>query len=253
MTTTRAPNTVRRLTPCYRPRPAMAAFFLISLWFVAAPVGAQITLGIRGGSSLARVSGVESSDVTIDWHTGINAGPAVSFSLSDRLGIQTGGFYVQKGVDLSAFVEDFAGEVGTALSQNYIEVPVMLTVNTDADRAVQFRFYAGPAVAYRSSCQYDYDLPDSVRAVFEEMGIADSGDCEDVAHLTGEGGPHTAPSWDFGMAGGLGVGIGLSDRLQLTLDGYFTQGLRSVDTSEVESTDRNQAVNLQAGLAYSIW
>ena len=56
---------------------------------------------------------------------------------------------------------------------------------------------------------------------------------------------------DFGLAGGGGLGVRLSDRLGVEVGALYTYGLRDVDESETE-TVRHRVATLRAGLTYSV-
>ena len=49
--------------------------------------------------------------------------------------------------------------------------------------------------------------------------------------------------------GGAGVDIGVSERVDLVIDLFYTLGLTSVDDSPEESDVKNRAITIRAGVA----
>ena len=129
---------------------------LISLSSISQPTPSA---GIRAGAISATLKGdaVNSLNALIDYtngkvttsnRTGFFAGGYGSLPLSDKLSIEPGAYYAQKGYNLNGALSikgaDFLSANAQAqLTTHYIDVPVLLKANLNG-----FQIFGGPQVSY---------------------------------------------------------------------------------------------------------
>ena len=196
-----------------------------------------LTLAIRGGLSRATLSG-SGTDGEVDSRNGLNAGATVTVPIADRFSLQLGGAYVQKGARLSA---DFEGDIeieGVALSAtlklDYIEVSALGKVVIPlGDSKASMHLLAGPAVAFNTKSEANLPL-------FGTMDFSEN-----------------VKTADFGLAGGIGAEISISEGMMFSIDTLYTLGLQSIgkDTSDegiVDDDVKNRAFTVQVGLGFPI-
>lgn len=191
---------------------AMAALFAAAS---TAPLAAQgVSVGVKAGVSSSNVSTDQPGFEDTSSRTGIVGGAFLSFGLGSALDVQVEGLYSQEG-----FGADIGGGSATA-KVNYISIPVFLKLNLGADDAqVRPNVFGGGFFAFEASC--------SLSA--EAGGVSASGDCDDE-------GLDERETTNYGILFGAGVGIALSDNLNLVFDGRYNLGLANLDSS-VEGED----------------
>ena len=159
------------------------------LALTAMPAAAQVGVAAGGISSDATVE-LNGSDVPTESRTGFQAG--VSYATGGIFGIIVGGFYTEKGFDVSASDE--------RVRLSYIEVPVMGVVRLPIlERVLGPRLYGGINGGFEVSCKT------------EGTGLVTAGLCENTN------------SFDFGLKGGIGLQV-----LFFGLDFAYTYGLSDV-------------------------
>jgi len=162
---------------------------MLLLAVTAVPAVAQVGITAGGISSDATVE-LGSSDVSTDARTGFQAG--VSYATGGIFGIIVGGYYTEKGFDVSASNE--------SVRLSYIEVPVMGVVRLPIlERVIGPRLYGGINGGFEVSCKT------------EGTGLVTPGLCENTN------------SFDFGLKGGIGLQV-----LFFGLDLAYTYGLSDV-------------------------
>jgi hypothetical protein len=133
---------------------------IISLAIFSTSANAQTKPGIRVGvtqstwsgdaiNSLNNLTGFTNGYVTTKSRTGFYAGGFVNMPLTDRISLEPGAYYSQKGYTLKGELPvdklEFLGASATAAVQShYIDIPVLLKMNV----AKGFDVYAGPQVSY---------------------------------------------------------------------------------------------------------
>lgn len=198
---------------------AVVILFLLAMPMF--PLSAQTVLGIRGGVNIATLN-----EDGADNRTGVNLGVAVDVPLSESLGLQFGGFYSQKGA------QDEVGGATATIALDYIEIPALLRYDLPASGGASVHFLLGPAVAFEASCNAEAaDASASVSFDCDEAGI-------------------DSKSIDFGAMGGLGLDIGISESLRLTVEGLYNLGLISIDDAGGDT--KNRAFTIRAGVGFPL-
>lgn len=200
---------------------------------VAGPLAAQDWyLGVEGGLNVSDIS-VEDDETELDSETGLRIGGVLrrDFGPSGLFGIQTGVAYSQKGAS------EEEGGVELAIELDYVEVPLLLTVNAAPGSAVRPRAYAGPQVAFEASCS----LVGSDGATTVDVDC-DSTEFEEIGFET--------KSTDFSLLFGGGLDVAAGPGV-LTFDGRYDLGLSNINDSpgsdQLEAKNRN--IQISAGYA----
>jgi len=130
---------------------------ILSLGLLAGVVGAAqaqtgIKIGLKGGANLASYTGTDSKDTKAKY--GFSAGATFNFALSDLISIQPELLYSQKGIKLDysgnnnsdAVVFKNSGATAGTFGQtlSYIDVPVLMRVNTGGSDGSGLFFELGP-------------------------------------------------------------------------------------------------------------
>ena len=200
----------------------LCALFLAATLFGTGRLAAQATLSLRGGPSIATLSDHDGWDA----RTGLSVGALVTFGISQDLGIQIGGSYVQKGAAFSNLGFD------ARLAIDYIEVPVLLRLGVPTSGAVSPHFFVGPTVSFVASCE-------------AEILLFDKSDCtKGVARIK---------SIDFGGMAGVGLDLATSGALAVTLDALYNLGFSSLNNAAGLAGDgKNRAWSIVAGVGFPI-
>lgn len=216
---------------------------IISLLLPATPAAAQNTLTFLGGVNLATLD-ISTMDPEFgEWGTvrRLTAGLAANISLGDRLDLQLGGSYAQKGASINIPESGLDGsddEFEAALQIDYLELAVLGRARAlGADDGPRLHILAGPFMAFEASCQsyLKFTLGGETRE--------DREDCGDEGRST----------FDYGVAGGGEIQVGLLDNVDLSLSALYTFGLANLDDAEgSEDSVRSRALSLRAGLVIPI-
>lgn len=215
---------------------------IISLLLPATPAAAQNSLTFLGGVNLATF-GITTTDPEFgEWGTArrLTAGLALNFSLADRLGLQLGGSYAQKGASLEIPEvgmgpdDEFEG----ALQVDYLELAVLGRATAlGTDDGPRLNVLAGPYMAFEASCQsyLKFTIGGDTRE--------DRQDCDDAGRST----------FDYGVAGGGEVLVGLLDNMDLAVSALYTFGLANLnDDEDSDDSVRNRTLSLRAGVVIPI-
>ena len=237
----------------------------------ATPVSAQTTISLMGGLNTASI------DLETDAHpassiqpvTRMSVGLAATFPTSERFGIQLGGTYSQKGGGLEA--QEDGATISSSIKFDYIEVTLLARMRFPlSGERVTAHLLAGPALGLQSSCQLAMSMPpfplsgERVTAHLlagPALGLQSScqlamsgrqGTVEVTSSSSCDEHYLVAKDYDIGLAGGGGIGIGLTDQLQVTLGLLYTHGLSNIDDTGSAGTLRNRALTLRAGFDFPI-
>ena len=120
----------------------------------ATPAAGQTLLSLTGGINVASLE-VDSSDPLVPNLQSVSRmsiGLAATIPISERVGIQLGGAYSQKGGSLE--VQEDGATIASDIEFDYIELTVLARVGLplSGDR-VSAHLLVGPALAFQSSCQ----------------------------------------------------------------------------------------------------
>lgn len=198
------------------------------LLLVCPPVhlGAQTTAGLRAGLSVGTLGGGP-IDASYDYREGVSVGAYLDLSMSERLGLQIGLGYAEKGADLTADTE--LGSLNWRNPIGYLEIPVLLRLEMAPGRRVSPQILFGPAVSLKTSCEWKAEISGSpLRINCDEPGFE-------------------VRTVDFGAMGGLSLKVALSERIALVGDSFYAYGLRSI--GEGGDSVKNRAFSFALGLA----
>lgn len=211
--------------------------FIVGLFVLALTAAAPATLAAQdwyvGAEGGLNISDLDVEDEELDSETGVRFGAVLRYDFAPNglVGVQTGVAYSQKGA--SETEEDF----DLAIELDYVEVPLLLTVNVPTDSPVRPRFYAGPQVAFEASCT----LTGTDGSVSIDVDC-DSEEIEDVGFET--------ESTDYSLLFGGGLDVEAGPGV-FTLDGRYDLGLRNINASSGpdQSEAKNRNVQIVAGYA----
>ena len=227
---------------------------LLAVALVAASGAAatgQTTVALTGGVTLASLDVTWEGDAirapSFESATRPTMGLAFTLPLRKGLDVRFDGRYTRKGARWSGR-EPL--EFASGLRIGYLELATLLKLRLPlAAEALSWYVEAGPAAAYARSC----GLKEAV--VVEGLAKAVKWGC-------GSRGLRLK-DLDWGVSGGVGFEIGLSQHLGVSLGLLYSLGLRNVASSFTRvstgrptaihtSSIKNRAITLQAGIARSI-
>ena len=195
------------------------------------PTFGQTTIGIRGGVSRATVDGtVDGSDIdNADARTGIKFGASATIPIQDKFSLRLGGDYVQKGYGFGGDLEGFSADADVSL--DYIELSGLGVVNlTPPESPASVYVLAGPAVAFNTKCEGSYS------GVLLSESFNETEGCD-------------SKSFDFGITGGVGAEMAMSEGMTFSVELLYTLGILSI----TEGDDiKNRAIALQVGVGFPI-
>lgn len=194
--------------------------------FIVTTTQAQTTLSVRAGASIATLGGDDVTDA--ESRTGMNVGAALTFGVSDNLGVHVGAGYAQKGATSTA------DGVDATFKLDYIEVPVLLELAVPTTGSISPRFFLGPAISVEAGCEVEGT----------DQGVTVTVDCSDF------GAP--VKSIDIGAMGGAGLSIATGESLAVTLDVLYDLGLSTIDDSSNPDDVKNRAWSIVAGVSFPI-
>lgn len=202
--------------------------------FAATPAAAQgWHAGVEGG---VNISDLDVEGAELDTETGIRIGGVLryDFAPDGLVGIQTGVAYSQKGAS------ETEGDTDVAIELDYIEVPLLLTVNVPTGSTVRPRLYAGPQVAFEASC----NLTGTDGSVTVDVAC-DSDELEEIGFNT--------ESTDFSLLFGGGLQVEAGPGV-LTLDGRYDLGLTDINASAGpdQAEAKNRTFQISAGYLFGL-
>ena len=189
------------------------------------PIFGQTTLAIQGGMSRATVGGsdAENADALI----GITLGASATIPLQDKFSLRLGGNYVQKG----AKIQD--GGLEGKINVDYIELSGLGVFKlAPSESQASLYMLVGPSVAFNTKCE------GSVSGSLFSEDISLSDDCGENTN-----------SFDFGITGGIGAGMAISEQMTFSVDLLYTLGILSAD--KVDDI-KNRTLTLRAGIGFPI-
>lgn len=197
------------------------------------PTEAQITFGIRAGASMSEV---EVTGLHIDEQTPRREymlGASVGVPLSSRLGVEFRGAYIQRG-STSTLLQ--LGDVDLRIQ--YLRIAGLARATAPLAGPLSVHVLGGPAIALETSCQRDTTL------ALQPMVLSVECDDPESNAVTG--------LFDFGVIGGGGIRFAPPGRIMLTVDLLYSYGTRSFLEPDQDYTAKNRALELQAGIDFSI-
>jgi hypothetical protein len=206
-------------------RTAVATMFLAVT--LASPGYAQMSAGIKAGVVFSDIGGdfEQIIGTSTDLKTGFSFGGFVGGNLHPLFRLQFEGQFIEKGAKA-----DLAGTTGE-FNLQYFELllPATLLIPVKGG-SVQPRLYAGPAVAFQSTCK----VSDGTTEI----------SCEAASAPT--------KSVDFGVFFGGGVDIGFG-KGAITFDALYNLGITNInDFPNDPNTVKNRTIQIVAGYAFRL-
>lgn len=211
------------------------------LFLANANVSAQVRIAVTGGvnltSSEERLANFAFSTEAVPRSSTIGLSAIVP--LPSIFALELGGAYSERGREL------VYGWCGTPpreralVSMEYLEFRAAGRVNLPlaGNRVLAF-VTAGPALAWKLSCHSSSTIPNGPR-----YGSG-SGSCGGIAELD-------LDKLDLGLAGGVGLEVGMAGRLGVTVSTVYNRGMRDLHQDE-DYYVKLRTVTIQGGLVYRI-
>lgn len=210
------------------------AVFVLGLLAVSvAPATAQVHFGVLGGFSFADFHGELSDEIlstgaTRSDRTELIGGGFVDFGLGSVFSLRPTVFFVQKGASYERSVSSLAFRL------NYIEIPVLFVLGLPAASSVTLELFAGPQVAFRTSCNVDVNFP-----ILPD--IPPTSTCQEFLETRIFARSDDLSSIDAGILAGVGIRAGF------LIQAMFDYGLVDVGGESVYGGIRNRAFYLVVG------
>lgn len=198
---------------------------LTAIVALSVAASAQLSIGIKGGLNLAKVTG-DDADGT-DGRTSFHLGAYLTFDVSDKFAIQPELLYNSIGAKSeSSYFDDDLGDITAeeTYKLNYISVPVMFLYKITPQVNIQ----AGPQFNFLASAKDKYEI--------SYDGGSASGD-EDIKDQF--------KGLDLGFNVGLGANFG-----KLNASARYCLGLSNI--ADAEDADLKNAV-IQVSLGYRLF
>ncbi|WP_420633489.1 outer membrane beta-barrel protein [Candidatus Palauibacter sp.] len=224
------------------PRRLLVALVIVICTSPVPILVAQTTVGLRGGLTRATLSfGDMPIPVVQESRSRIRFGVSATAPVSGGLGIRFSGDYVQAGggfalPGLSEFVsgEDQAGvppdaRIDGGLDLDYFRFSALARAGLPMEsRRVAVYLLAGPFVGFRSGCTMSAGV----------AGVSFSADCDEA--------DVDLPTTDFGISGGVGLEVGVSDGMAVGLEALYDLGLKDLEDA------KTRVFSILAGLVFSL-
>lgn len=216
----------------------MKKLFLLTVVFLfvfnITTKAAGISLGLKGGLTIANASGSFIDDMAEEMNADVGAkmgflgGIFVDLGLSENFGIQPEILYISKGIKATGEEDDV--EFTSTVNLTYLEIPLLLKLKIPASPQLGFQILAGPTIAMNLASNV---VIESDGAIVEDEDIKDD-----------------IKSTDMGVSFGAGVGIGMGSGI-LTLDGRYTMGLISI-ADDIDEEAKNNCISVMANYAFNL-
>lgn len=215
----------------------IAALLVVSaaILLSATPTCGQATIALAGGANLASLAIDGSVDPSSPRRImRLSVGLDATIPLSERLGVQLGGSYSEKGASFrDRGLVDYRG----ALELGYLELRMLAKALVyDSGAGVELHLLAGPAVARQTSCHRAGQVTRMERTTGHRIAC-------DVDETS---------SFDFGAVGGAWMEMWIGDRLGLLLNLLHTRGIHDIDAWSDDATMKNRTLSFNTGIVLSI-
>lgn len=200
----------------------------------AGPAAGQATLGVKAGASLSDLifTGIEINDR--EARRGVVGGVSLTLPVSELLGLQMEGSFVQRGATLTFFQ---LGDVEYTIDYVQLSVLGKASLPLGGPRSSLY-LLAGPVVAWETTCD--------ATVTFVLQQISETSTCDDERLGT------PSKPVDLAVAAGAGVQVAVTGRVGLSLDLVYTYGVRSIYAGELDRTSHNRAMSVQAGVFFPL-
>lgn len=205
----------------------------------AASALGQTTLLLSGGLNRASIVVTGDDEELLEFlepAMRISAGIAAEIPLSEGWNLELGGSYSQKGYALEDVpFGSFSEAIDYSVAIDYLDITALAGKPFPVGDRATVKLLAGPALGLQLSC--------GVTATFE--GMEETRDCD----TEDDDGPRDT---DLGVAAGVRIRIGVSEKVGVTAGALYTLGLQNLIEESNDTSVRNRVLTISAGLAYSI-
>ena len=244
---------------------AAACVAALVITLAGAPLGAQTTIGLRGGIGSATLSGDGSAAPTgttfEDSRSGVVLGIDAGIPLSGPLGVRIGMGLAQKGgaADIPASITTGRLNTQSIAQMDYLQFSALLRASSDAEGGnLNFGLLVGPYVGLNLSCNVALStaqgrdtgppVPPGIPNRVSAGQVGRTSVAQDTKLECGEDGTSEVTSSDFGLAFGGGFEVKLSDSMSLGFELIYAMGLSEID----DDGQKNRQVLFQTGLMFAI-
>ena len=185
----------------------------------------SINTGVKAGLNFATTGGTDASSQSIN---SFNAGILATFDVAGLLALQPELLYTMKGYNASYPVPEVIGPIpfgsGNLTGKiSYLEIPVLLKLNTSSLGIIRPNIFAGPEVAFKLSSKATSGSPSSE---------------QDLQNIN---------STDFGIIVGAGININLPITT-IMVDIRYDIGMRNLNSYSNPPDIKNRVLSLNAGI-----
>lgn len=202
----------------------------------AITINAQLTVGARGGVTLATLNEDLFSESVMDnqemcYMVGVDFAVFSNIEVADFFSVQPELHFVQKGVKYTGEVAADNMDIKMVYRYNYLELPVLARFNMNPTETVGFNFFVGPSAGYGLNGKFKGE---NISIDATEAGIQ-KGDFETDLEWDDEYGADGTKSnrWDFGGTAGVGLEF-MMDAVNIVLDARYSMDF--TDAVKYETT-----------------
>lgn len=200
---------------------------LASLTVASAQAG--VTLGLKAGITTSQLG---SSLVDLKWRSGVGAGASLALDLTPNVAFAPELLWLRKGSTFTSTNVTIGsttfGKIETGIDIDYVEVPLLLRLQTGTAGSPRLMLEAGPTVAFK------------VSEALKTTGLVGISLASDQIE-----------SLDYGVAVGAGLRLPAGG-LNWTFEARYEQGLANVSKLPFGGDLNNGSVQVLAGLEFPI-
>lgn len=212
-----------------------AAFFTHADAFCQSHYSSNVSLGVKGGADLSRVTFTPS--VKQSFVLGANAGVTFRYIEEDHFGLIAEVNFEQRG--WKEDFEDYPFEYSRTL--NYIQIPLLAHIYFG--RRGRFFVNLGPEVGFM--------IGESTKANFDYNNIESVPDFPSSLRTTYQYGMAAENKVDFGISAGLGGEFNINRKNSIYLEGRFYYGLGNVlKSGRTENFRGSNSMSIMASIGY---
>ena len=176
------------------------------------------SVGPEVGVSISKYGGDAGTN---DFKTGAIGGLFLTYSIQNTFGITAKLLYAQKGASFKS--------IDTKQTLNYIEVPVIGRFFLNKEGTFRPNIFLGPSFGFLTGAT-------------NKVGSSNRVDIDNYSSVFN--------SFDFGLTGGLGFNILISNETYFIIDARYTHGLS--DITKAAGVVNNNSFGLTAGISFGL-
>lgn len=213
----------------------------VFLLLLCLQVTAQTSIGFKIGTNISKYSsidGYEELGAEFQSNTGLQAGLAFDFKLSEKISFAPEALFLQKG-NTEKYEDDNNNYIEGITKLNYVEIPLLLKYSFFKNEKTTAFLTAGPSLGYLAQGKYitEYKIADEIEK--EESTFEDSF-YEGYNRL------------DVGAMLGIGFGIRLNESSSINLDARYLLGIKDLFIiNDDDDNVKNRGIGITLGYLYS--